>query len=109
HLLELGSTHPLTGNRLARLGEVARRYGQQFSFDIDVAVRSLHVDRSRLYREFWAGLLVSLLPLASAIASLFFLPLAYLPAAFGVAMVLQIPYKFPRGAPAETSVLEQMT
>jgi Zn-dependent protease with chaperone function len=108
-VLELGSTHPLTGNRLARLGEVARACGQPFSFDIDAAVGRLSIDRGKLYGGFAVGLLVYVLPVVLGLAALVFLPLAWLPAAVGVGLLLQVPYRFPRSAPVDTTVLEQMS
>jgi Zn-dependent protease with chaperone function len=107
-LVELNSTHPLTGNRMDRLSDMCKAHGHSFPYDIDAATERLHVDRSKLYEGFSLGLLVLLLPYILAAVSLFFLPVALVPAAFAIGLLLQLPYKFPGGSPVETTVLEQM-
>jgi Zn-dependent protease with chaperone function len=107
--LELGSTHPLTGNRLARLGEVAKECGQPFDLDIDSVASTIEVDRGRMYGNFAVGLVIYLLPALLALVSLAFLPLAMLPAAAGLGLLLQLPYKFAPGKPVPTTVVEAMS
>jgi hypothetical protein len=107
-LLELNSTHPLTGNRMSRLSEMCKMSGQSFPYDIDAAIVRLQVDNSKLYEGFSSGLIVISLPYIFALVSLFILPVIFVPAAFGLGLLLQIPYKFPGGTPTETNVLDQM-
>ncbi len=107
-LAELNSTHPLTGNRIDHLSDLSKVSGRPFSFDIDAAIERMRIDKSRLYGSFSLGLLVVLLPYIFALLALFFLPISLLPAAFALGLILQLPYKFPGGNPAETTVLEQM-
>jgi len=107
-IIELNSTHPLTGNRIDHLSDLSKALGQPFSFDIDSAMGRMQIDRSRLYKEFAYGLVVLLFPYILGGLSLLFLPLALAPGAFALGLLLQIPYKFPGGSPAETTILEQM-
>lgn len=107
-LAELNSTHPLTGNRIDHLSDISKVQGQPFSFDIDAAIARMGIDKSKLYGSFTFGLLVLFLPYLFALFALFFLPIALLPAAFAFGLLLQLFYKFPAGAPKETTVLEQM-
>ena len=107
-LIELSSTHPLTGNRIDHLSDLSKAGGQPFSFDIDSAMGRMQIDRSRLYKEFAYGLVVLLLPYILGGLSSLFLPFALAPGAFALGLLLQIPYKFPGGSPAETTILEQM-
>jgi Zn-dependent protease with chaperone function len=116
-LLELNSTHPLTGKRVRALSAMpgASR------FDFEDIRRRFDVDRGRLYRQFATDIAVLGLPALVAVG----FPLAYLGlAAFGplslslfvlaggwlvavgAAMVVRTLYKYPRGEPAETTVIE---
>lgn len=116
-LLELNSTHPLTGKRVKRLSGMPR--ARRFDFaDIE---RRFEVDRGRLWRNFARDLAALALPMVLAIT----FPLLYLGAvvlevvafsAFalvggwllfvGLAMVAQTLYKYPRGEGEETTVIE---
>ena len=107
-LAELNSTHPLTGNRIDHLSDISKASGRPFAFDIDGAIERMRIDKSKLYGGFSFGILVFFLPYIFALFALFYLPIALLPAAFALGLILQLPYKFPGGSPAETTVLEQM-
>lgn len=116
-VMELKSTHPLTGKRIRALSELptARR------FDFDDIERRFPVDTRRLYREFARDVAILFLPTVFAVGY----PLAYLGlvvadvlsfsvfhlvggwlVAVGLGMVALALYKYPRGEPEETTVLE---
>jgi len=107
-LAELNSSHPLTGNRIDRLSDISKAQGRPFFFDIDSAIERMKIDKGKLWKNFLFGLPVWLLPHLFALSALLFLPSALVPAAFALGLILQLPYKFPSGAPTETTVLEQM-
>jgi len=107
-LVELSSTHPLTGNRISYLSEIAKKQGKPFSFDVSSAIKRMNIDKNKLYKDFLFGLFILLLPYLLAFSAFFFLPLAFLPAAFGIGLILQTLYKFPLSPPFKTTVLEQM-
>ena len=120
HLLELNSTHPLTGKRIRRLSAAAPT--SRFDFT-DIRER-FPVDRGRLYREFARDLAVLALPTVLAVG----FPAAYLGAvlveavafspfvlvggwlvAVGLALLAGALYRYPTGEPEETTVLELLT
>lgn len=120
HLLELNSTHPLTGKRIRRLSENAT--ASRFDFS-DIRER-FPVDRSRLYGEFVRDLAVLSLPALFAVG----FPIGYLLAvvvdtvafswitlvggwlvAVGIAQLVGAFYRYPTGEPKETTVLELLT
>lgn len=120
HLLELNSTHPLTGKRIRRLS--ASQTASRFDFT-DIRER-FPVDHSRLYRKFVRDLAVLSLPALFAIG----FPIAYVLAfvfdvlrfslftffggwlvALGVALLVGAFYRYPSGEPEETTVLELLT
>jgi Zn-dependent protease with chaperone function len=107
-IAELSSTHPLTGNRIDHLSDLSKELGKKFSFDVDGAIARMKIDKGRLYGSFALGFLVSQLPLLFAIASFLFLPLTWVPAAIGLGMLLQLPYRYPFSASHSTTVIEQM-
>ena len=116
-LLELNSTHPLTGKRVRALSEMegARR------FDFESILRRFPVDTKRMYGEFVRDVAVLGLPTIVAVGY----PLWYLSAVFfeevafslaflvggwlvvvGFAILIRTRYKYPGGEPEETTVLE---
>lgn len=120
HLLELNSTHPLTGKRIRRLSNRA----SASRFDFANIRERFPVDRGRLYREFTRDLAVLALPVVLAVG----FPLAYLGAvvseviafswfalvggwlvAVGVAQLVVARYRYPGGEPESATVLELLT
>ena len=59
-IIELNSTHPLTGNRLDHLSDISREKKQTFPYDIDKAVERMKPDYGRLYGRFFTDLFVYL-------------------------------------------------
>ena len=118
-ILELNSTHPLTGKRVRALSEMegARR------FDFDDILARFEIDRGRMYRSFFRDVGMLALPglvavgypllylgavLADAVAfSWFFLVGGWL-AAFGIGQVALALYKYPRGESEPTTVIEAL-
>ena len=120
HLLELNSTHPLTGKRIRRLSEAT--ITSRFDFS-DIRDR-FPVDRRRLYTEFLRDVAVLALPfllavgfpvvyLGAALANLVTLSLFVLIGgwllAIGIALLVGAFYRYPTGEPEETTVLELLT
>jgi len=115
-LLELNSTHPLTGKRVR---ELSTRPGAT-RFDFDAVVREFPVDARRMYREFARDLAVSALPLAGLLGfplvaggalvatdlafSVFWFAGGWL-AAFGLALLALAYYEYPRGDAELTTVV----
>ncbi|MFB6074206.1 MAG: M48 family metalloprotease [Haloarculaceae archaeon] len=116
-LLELGSTHPLTGKRVRAL---SREEGAT-AFDFEEIERRFEVDRWRLYVEFLRDLAVVALPTLLAVGY----PLGYLglavtgtveldlvllvggwPAVVGLAMLARALYRYPPGEAEATTVVE---
>jgi Zn-dependent protease with chaperone function len=116
-LMELKSTHPLTGKRVRALSEMSRAR----RFDFDSILRRFPVDRGRMYRQFGRDIAVLGLPALAAVGY----PLAYLSAVVlagvvfspavliggwlvfvGLALLVKTRYRYPGGEPAETTVLE---
>lgn len=111
-LIELSSTHPLTGHRIQYLAEIAAAKLQRFDeYDVRAAARRLRVDQAAINRKFWREVLLVAYPyLAAAIvAGAAFavgtpaLALLALPAA-ALAWLATIPSRFPFTAPEATRV-----
>ncbi|MFT4947194.1 MAG: Zn-dependent protease with chaperone function [Natronomonas sp.] len=115
-LLELTSTHPLTGKRVRTL---SRMEGAS-RFDFEDILRRFPVDRGRMYRGFARDVGVLALPtlvavgypigyLAFAVASgafSFALLIGGWLAAVGAAIIFRTRYKYPGGDPEEATVIE---
>ena len=107
-IIELNSTHPLTGNRIDRLSDISKLLGKAVTFDIDGAIARLNVSKSRVFSNFRNDLFIYFLPFILTFVALFFLHPALLIGVFAIGLLLQIPYQFPMGAARQTTVLELM-
>jgi hypothetical protein len=107
-ILELSSTHPLTGKRLDRLSDISKEIGKPFVYDIDAAVARLHISTARLYQDFFISALMYFAPGITLLISLLLLPLPFIPAAFGIGLIMQILYKYPLGSAVSSTILDMM-
>ena len=68
-LVQLNSTHPLTGRRIAHLGRLAKEKGQCIGpYDVEAAAMRVQLSRGRLRLRFVAELLLLLFPLLLGLA-----------------------------------------
>jgi len=109
-LIELNSTHPLTGMRIAHLGEIAQAKAQPFpEYDLKAAAQRVRLDTDALRRQFFYELGVLALPAILAIVAVLLGAWRLSPAAFGIGVLLTLRLRYPRnGAPAKT-VADLMT
>lgn len=114
-IMELQSTHPLTGKRIRRLNEIAAKQGQKVSIDTESA-RTLHVDRHRLYSGFALGVVMHFLPWLAVGAVLAYAWLgqadravAFIPAAVGVSILLNLLYRYPHTETVKATTVELMS
>lgn len=108
-LIELNSTHPLTGNRIDHLSDLSKELtGQEFPFDVGAAIARLNIDKSRLYSNFFFGVIMYFAPVITSFIFLFLTPLAWVPAGFALGLLIQTIYKFPFGKAVETTILDEM-
>jgi Zn-dependent protease with chaperone function len=115
-LIELTSTHPLTGKRIQALAAIARDKRQPFQdIDVEAAARAANVNPAALWRKFLRELALPILPtltlillvgvgIASGVASI---ALMAVPAMLLVWAAL-IPITYPFTQPADTDVVALM-
>jgi Zn-dependent protease with chaperone function len=115
-LIELNSTHPLTGKRIQALAAIAREKRQAFAdIDVEAAAKRANVDSSALWTKFWREVGVLVLPLAVAvIVGIWGLTsdtpaFALLSVPAGIlAWLAFIPVIFPSSPPADETVVDLM-
>lgn len=107
-LIELNSTHPLTGKRIEHLQKLAGEKGAAFPLDVRSALTKLSIDQGRLNKDFIGGIFILALPWIAGISAFFLLPIELVLGAVGVGLLLQVWYKFPHTAPVETTVLNEL-
>ncbi|WP_439541623.1 zinc metalloprotease HtpX [Hyphomicrobium sp.] len=115
-LIELTSTHPLTGKRIQALAAIARNKRQPFQdIDVEAAAHAANVNPAALWRKFLRELALPILPtltliilvgvgLATGAASI---ALMAVPAMLLVWAAL-IPIMYPFTQPVDTDVVELM-
>jgi Zn-dependent protease with chaperone function len=100
-LVQLNSTHPLTGRRIVHLGRLAKEQGQSIgAYDVAAAAERVQLSRARLRLRFLAELMLLLLPIIAGlvVGLLGAWPLAPAAVAFGVLVTLT--RRYPFGTPA---------
>lgn len=112
-VLELGSTHPLTGKRIERLGEIAKSVGKESMFDIRAAINNMTIDKEKLYHGFFLGAFVFFLPHFAIIFGLsaVFLTQGSVGIIFiflGLAFIVKALYMFPGEKAEKTTIRELM-
>jgi Zn-dependent protease with chaperone function len=109
-LVQLNSTHPLTGRRVARLGEIAKGKGQSFSdYDVEAAARRVHLDRGKLWGQFLAELLLLLAPILLGLVVAIMGAWQLVPAAIAAGVLATLPLRYPFGTPSGTTVMALMS
>jgi Zn-dependent protease with chaperone function len=61
-ILELSSTHPLTGKRILALSEFSKSTSKSFSYDIEGTAKKMNIDYNRIYNSFSLELFILSLP-----------------------------------------------
>ncbi|MDQ8699503.1 zinc metalloprotease HtpX [Hyphomicrobium sp. LHD-15] len=115
-LIELSSTHPLTGKRIQALATIANHKRQAFpDIDVEAAAKRANVNPSALWTKFWREVGVLVLPVVvAAIVGLWGLAsetpaLALLAVPAGIfAWLAFIPIIYPSSAPANETVVDLM-
>ena len=109
-LIELNSTHPLTGMRISHLGDIAREKGQQFpDYDLVAAAQRVHLDKGALWQQFIWELGVLAFPLILAILAAIAGAWLYIPAAYALGVLITLRVRFPSMTAADTTVAQLMT
>lgn len=115
-LIELSSTHPLTGKRIQALAAIARDKRQQFQdIDVEAAARAAKVNRPALWRKFLRELALPILPVLTLIglvgtgiaSGVPIIALMAVPAMLLVWAAL-IPITYPFTQPTDTDVVALM-
>ncbi len=109
-LIQLNSTHPLTGRRIAHLGRLAKAKGQEFSgYDVEAAAARVKLSRGKLWGKFLFELLLLAVPVIAALIALTsgVWPLALAAGAIGV--LITLPLRYPFRTPANTTVMALMS
>lgn len=108
-LIQLNSTHPLTGRRIAHLGEIAKAKGQSFGdYDVEAAAKRVNLDRGKLWRQFLAELLLLLAPILLGLLVGILGVWQLAPAAIAVGVLATLPLRYPFRTPANTTVMALM-
>ena len=109
-LIELNSTHPLTGMRIANLGEIAKEKGQQFGdYDIEAAAKRVGLDRGALWGQFWREIAILMAPVGAAILACLIGAFPLAPAAFAATVIATLYVRYPSTTPQNTTVMALMT
>jgi Zn-dependent protease with chaperone function len=103
-LIELNSTHPLTGMRISHLGDIARQKAQAFpEYDLRAAAQRVRLDQSALWGQFWYELGIFALPLVLAVIAGVLGDWPLIPAAAAIGVLVTLPLRYPSGdAPPAT-------
>jgi Zn-dependent protease with chaperone function len=108
-LIQLNSTHPLTGRRIAHLGEIARAKGQAFGdYDVEAAAARANLDSGKLWSRFLGELLLLAAPLLFGGAAILLGAWYLAPAAIALGVLVTLPLRYPFRAPSPATVMGLM-
>jgi Zn-dependent protease with chaperone function len=108
-LIQLNSTHPLTGRRVAHLGEIAREKGQSFAdYDVEAAAKRVNLNRGKLWGSFLSELLLLIAPLLLGLLAGLLGAWQLAPAAIALGVLLTLPLRYPLGTPRDANVMDLM-
>jgi len=107
-VLELTSTHPLTGKRLENLNRLATKQHQTPLYNFDSTLAGISLDQGRLYSNFFTDILVIISPYLIAIFCYLFLSPILAPILWAIAYILTLFYRFPSSSEPST-ILALMT
>jgi Zn-dependent protease with chaperone function len=115
-ILELKSTHPLTGKRIRRLSGLAKIAGKTSVFDFEELMKKeVEIDKGKLYGNFFKDIGVSYMPVfLTILVAIFSLLYGYkyftlIPAAIGLGYILRNEYKFTSRQAKPMTVFELMS
>ncbi len=109
-LVQLNSTHPLTGRRIAHLGRIAKAKGQGFgAYDVEAAAAKVQLDRGKLRGKFLAELLLLIAPIILGLVVGIMGAWQFVPAAIAAGVLLTLPLRYPFGTPSGTTVMALMS
>ena len=108
-LVQLNSTHPLTGRRVARLGEIAKAKGQTFAdYDVEAAAARVQLSRFKLWGQFLGELLLLVAPLLFGLVVGLGGAWQLAPAAIAVGVLATLPLRYPFGTAKAATVMALM-
>lgn len=113
-ILELSSTHPLTGKRIATLSEFSKSTSKKFEYDIEGAIKRMNIDFNRLYNSFTIELLITSLPFIGFILGVIFSlifeanPLGLAIFFCGIGLLIKTSYSYSERNFQPTTILECM-
>ena len=109
-LVQLNSTHPLTGRRIAHLGEIAKAKGQSFgAYDVEAAAAKVQLSRASLRGKFLFELFLLIAPVILGLVVAIMGVWQFVPAAIAAGVLLTLPLRYPFGAPSATTVMQLMS
>ncbi|MTD93824.1 M48 family metalloprotease [Hyphomicrobium sp. xq] len=109
-LIELNSTHPLTGMRISALGDIARQKAQSFpDYDLKAAAQRVRLDQGALWGQFWYELGILAVPLGLALLAALLGSWPLIPAAAAIGVLVTLPLRYPSGDARPVTVADLMT
>ncbi len=108
-LVQLNSTHPLTGRRIAHLGQIAKAKGQAFAdYDVEAAAARVQLSRGKLRLQFLGELLLLTAPLLFGLLIGLGGAWHLVPAAIAIGVLATLPLRYPFRTPQAASVMALM-
>lgn len=107
-VLELSSTHPLTGKRIHKLETLAEQMGQQRLIDFNSVLQRLNINRNRLNNGFLLQVFIYFLPLILPLPGFFIFGIGGALIAFALGAIIKLNYRMRESATTSTTVFNQM-
>lgn len=107
-ILELSSTHPLTGKRILALENIAQNLGQQKMVDFEKALSGMQVDKAKLYKNFYFEIFIYFLPFLLPVPGFIFGGIGGAIIGFALGSILKINYQMREEPGIPSTVIAEM-
>lgn len=107
-ILELSSTHPLTGKRIFALERIASHLGQPKLINFERTIHEMKIDKDKLYHNFFLEAFIYFLPLILPLGGLLLLGVGGAIAFYGIGKLIKTNYRFREGPSYKTTIFNQM-
>lgn len=113
-ILELSSTHPLTGKRISALSEFSKATSKSFEYDIESAIKRMNIDYNKIYNSFTLEIIIAGTPVIGMIfgiilglllgVNVFGLMMFFI----GFGIIIRTAYSYSAGDFQKTTILDCM-
>lgn len=107
-IMELSSTHPLTGKRILALEKLTLQYGKSNYLNLETIIQGLNIDKDRLNKKFAGEVVLYFMPYVVPVLAFILIGWEAAVILWGVTSLIKLYYKMSNGEVKVSTVIEEM-